>query len=168
MSGSGKSGNNRRKSPKHQRSGDEWQNSHQTAGLQNPGKKKSDIFRVDRSKGLMYDRPKWTPVKLPADSLPAPDCSICGKPVKDISAALTDRASGEPAHFDCVIARVSENEIMEKGDAVTYIGGGRFGVVHFNNPQDPRNFRIKRIIEWEDKGSRADWRQTVADHYSVT
>jgi hypothetical protein len=57
---------------------------------------------------------------------------------------------------------------MEKGDAVTYIGGGRFGVVHFNNPQDTRNFKIKRIIEWEDKGNRAEWRQTVADHYSVT
>jgi len=168
MSGSGKSGNNRRKPFKRRERGEEWQNNHQTVGLPNSGKRKSDTFRVDKNRGVLFDRPKWTPIKLPDDPLPAPECPVCGKPVKDIASALTDRVSGEPAHFDCVIARVSENEMMEKGDAVAYIGGGRFGIVHFNNPQDPRNFRIKRIIEWEDKGNRAEWRQSVADHYSIT
>jgi hypothetical protein len=81
---------------------------------------------------------------------------------------VTDRVTGAPAHFDCILSRIAENERLEKGDAVTYIGGGRFGIVHFVNPQDTRNFKVKRIIEWEEKGNRADWRQIVADHFSLT
>jgi hypothetical protein len=82
--------------------------------------------------------------------------------------ALTDKASGAAVHFDCVIARLAENETLDRGDAVTYIGGGRFGVVHFKNPQDNRGFTIKKVFEWEDKENRAEWRKSLADHYSIT
>ncbi|MDR0386450.1 MAG: hypothetical protein LBH57_00300 [Treponema sp.] len=165
MGGSGKSGNNRRKSFKRRDTGgDNWQHNQQGQGK----KKGGEPYHFDRKHGGMYDRPKWTPVKMPTDPLPVPDCSVCGKPVKDIASAVTDRATGMPAHFDCVIARISENERLEKGDTVTYIGGGRFGIVHFANPHDTRNFRVKKIIEWEDKGNRAEWRQIVADHFSLT
>jgi hypothetical protein len=85
-----------------------------------------------------------------------------------MAAALNDKFSGAPVHFDCVIARIGENEALEKGDAVTYIGGGRFGVVHFNNPQDTKNFKVKKILEWEDKENRALWRRDISDHYSLT
>ncbi|MDR2741546.1 MAG: hypothetical protein LBB98_05250 [Treponema sp.] len=165
MGGNGKSGNNYRKPFKRRdKSGDGWQNN-----PQNQGKKKGgESYHFDKKRGVMFDRPKWTPVKLSADPLPSPDCSICGKPVKDIASAVTDRITGAPAHFDCIISRISENEKIERGDTVTYIGGGRFGIVYFANPQDTRNFKVKKIIEWEDKGNRAEWRQTVADHFSLT
>jgi hypothetical protein len=104
-----------------------------------------------------------------------PDCPYCGKPIKDISSAISDINSGEPVHFDCVINRISEAEVLERGDAVTYIGGGRFGVVHFNRspespkkPENAQNFKIKKILEWENKENRADWRKSVSDHYSAT
>jgi hypothetical protein len=112
---------------------------------------------------------------MSTEPIPAPDCPYCGKPIKDLSAALSDKSSGLAVHFDCVIARIAENEILEKGDAVTYIGGGRFGVVHFSNSSDfpgrspaSHKFTIKKIFEWEDKENRADWRRFIADHYSVT
>jgi hypothetical protein len=161
MSGSGKGGNNRRR-PFKRRERETWQI--------NPGegKKRTEKSRTDNRAVPGFDRPKWTPVKISSDPLPAPECPWCGKPIKDIAAALTDKQTGQPIHFDCIIARITEMERPEKGDTVTYIGGGRFGIVRFQNPQDPKKFVIKKILEWEDKDNRAEWRKTVADHFSVT
>lgn len=131
-------------------------------------KKKADKFRYDKTQGVIYERPKWTPVKAPAGPLPSPDCPICGKPIKDIGSAVTEKNSGEPAHFDCIIAKIAEQETLGPGDRIAYIGGGRFGVIHFNSPQDTRNFNIKKIFEWEDKENRAGWRRGIADYFSVT
>jgi hypothetical protein len=116
----------------------------------------------------MFDRPRWVPPKISPEPLPSPDCPWCGKPIKDIASAIADKDSGAAIHFDCVIARLQEGEVLEKGDVISYIGGGRFGIVHYINPQDLRNFTIKKIFEWENKENRAEWRSTVSDHYSVT
>jgi hypothetical protein len=124
--------------------------------------------RFERNRGPVQDRLKWTPPKPPAEPLPVSDCPWCGKPIKDIGAAMTDKESGLPVHFDCVVARLTEGEILEKGDSIAYIGGGRFGVVHFENPQDPKSFTIKKIFEWENKENRAEWRTLVSGHYSET
>jgi hypothetical protein len=67
-----------------------------------------------------------------------------------------------------VIAKLGEHEFLEKGEAIAYIGGGRFGVVCFNHTPNSQNFTIKRILEWENKENRAEWRKTIADHYSIT
>ncbi|MDR1899077.1 MAG: hypothetical protein LBQ55_03620 [Treponema sp.] len=122
----------------------------------------------DRNRAGFYDRPRWTPPLRPAGPLPSPDCPYCGEPIRDISQAVTDRGSGAPVHFDCVIARIAEGEALEDGDSVTYIGGGRFGIVHFNNPGELQRFRIKKVLEWEDKENRAEWRRDISDHYSLT
>lgn len=125
------------------------------------------------------DRPRWTPPGLNTDPLPEPECGYCGRPIQDIGSALEDRASGAPVHFDCVIARLAEGEKLEKGDVLSYIGGGRFGIVHFSEsraefrnrfpPDLPgRVFTIKKIFEWEEKNHRPGWRVSVADHYSIT
>ncbi|MDR2028362.1 MAG: hypothetical protein LBP93_02350 [Treponema sp.] len=169
MNGNGKGGSNRRgyRRRERDREKDNWARDN---------KKKADFVpRYDKNRGLIYDRPKWTAPKLSTDPIPAPDCPYCGKPIRDLSAAFSDRSSGAAVHFDCVIARLAENEILQKGDAITYIGGGRFGIVHFNNPSDfqgrssdPRKFTIKKIFEWEDKENRAEWRKSIADHYSLT
>jgi hypothetical protein len=100
--------------------------------------------------------------------LPSPDCPYCGKPIQDISQAIADRESGTPVHFDCVVARITEAETLESGDSVTYIGGGRFGIVNFNDPGDSQRFRIKKILEWENRENRPEWRGDVSDHYSLT
>jgi hypothetical protein len=93
---------------------------------------------------------------------------VCGKPIKDMAAAVTDKISGNPAHFECILAKIAARESRGKGDFVSYLGGGRFGVVHYANPHNARGFTIKKIIEWEDKENRADWRTTIAGHFSIT
>ena len=115
----------------------------------------------------MHDRPRWTPSRLPVEPLPVPDCPWFGKPIKDLAAAMTDRETGRPVHFYCVLARLVEGEILERGDTISYIGGGRFGVVHPGIVQNQKGFSIKKIFEWE-KDSRAEWRSVVSDRYSET
>jgi hypothetical protein len=130
--------------------------------------------RFDKSRGVIIDRPKWVPPKMSTEPLPVPDCPWCGKPIRDIASAIADKDTGAPVHFDCVAARIVQGESLKKGDVVIYIGGGRFGVVHFGSAEnqsrseDGKSFTIKKIIEWESKDSRAEWRSTVSDHYSVT
>jgi hypothetical protein len=122
------------------------------------------------------------PPKLNIDPLPVPDCPICNKPIRDLLSAISDRNTGAPAHFDCVAAKVAGAEKLDKGDTITYIGGGRFGIVNFSNrdvvkgsaePEQPRaagayGFKIKKVIEWESNDERAEWRSDICDHYSVT
>ena len=155
---------------------------------------------TDRPERASYlERPKWTPPKMKTDPLPVSSCHWCGKPIRDMSSAIADKDSGAPVHFDCVISRITFGEKLEKDEAVTYIGGGRFGVITFNDcssqhkdsniksqgnlqntgRQDPNrrplvpnasgsDFIIKKIIEWEDKDKRAEWRAAICDQYSVT
>jgi len=54
------------------------------------------------------------------------------------------------------------------GDKVVYLGGGRFGIVHFDNGQDLKNFQVRKTIQWEEKDKRASWRREVSDLYSST
>ena len=115
-----------------------------------------------------FVRPKWIPPQISAEPLPAPECPCCGKPIRDIASALSDRGTGEAVHFDCIISRISQEEVLDKGDFVSYIGGGRFGIVRFNNPGDGKKFTIKKILEWENKEDRPEWRSSVSDRYSLT
>ena len=111
------------------------------------------------------ERPKWVPPKLNTNPLPVPDCPYCGKPIREISQAIADKDTGVPVHFDCVSSRIAGGEVLEKDDYVTYIGAGRFGIVNLNSKSE---FKIKKIIEWENKDKRADWRSEICEHYLVT
>jgi hypothetical protein len=97
-----------------------------------------------------------------------PACPYCGRPIRDIAVAISDPDSGEAIHFDCIIAKIVEYEPLAKGDTIAYIGGGRFGVVHFNSQRDKPLFTIIKILEWEKKDNRAEWRKSISDHYSLT
>ena len=95
-----------------------------------------------------------------------PLCDHCKQPIIDMATALTDRKSGLPIHFDCALEQLGEDEKLESGDRLTYIGQGRFGIVNFPNVHDMKHFSIKKIIEWEDKEKKASWRNEMADIYS--
>ena len=170
MSGSGRGGNNRgnRRKPHRRR---EWEDTQPPRNA--PGKKTADLFavcegRLERTRGGLYDRPKWSPPKPPALSLPAATCAWCEKPIKDIMTAICEPDSGKPVHFDCVINRITEREILDAGDTVGYIGGGRFGIIHYNNPPDTRDFKIRKVFEWEKKENHCEWRITISEHFSAT
>ena len=168
MGGSGKGGNNRRKPFRHRN----WDPQQPREGSKSKEKKAADFSpvseKLEKKRGLQYDRPKWTAPKPPALSVSEASCPWCEKPIKDMASAIADPASGSPVHFDCVMSRITEREPLEAGETISYIGGGRFGVVHYSNPNDVSSFTIKRIFEWEKKEDRSEWRMHYSDHYSVT
>jgi hypothetical protein len=146
------------------------------------GTKDQNKTGYDRN-GVLYERPRWVPPKLDTGPIPEFLCACCGKPIEDPDTAIEDRLSGGPVHFDCVIARLSKSENLENGEVISYIGGGRFGIVRFNETKTGakifrrddgsleeagRVFSIRKIFELEDKERRADWRGSIADHYSMT
>ena len=94
-------------------------------------------------------------------------CEYCGEPIADLASAINDQKSGNPVHFDCVIKKLSEAEKPGPNDKVTYIGNGKFAVLHFENVHDMRHFSIVKEIEWEARDSkRGEWRDTMAGLYS--
>ena len=172
MSGSGKGGDNRgnRRQPFKRRDRENHPQNRESpkGGGKKPVHLPTGEGRPERKRGSLYERPKWVPPKPPSEPLPTAVCAWCGNPVKDISTAISEPDSGNPVHFDCVINRIVERETLETGDTVSYIGGGRFGIVHYNNPPDIRDFTIKKIFEWEVKENRSEWRVKISDHFSVT
>jgi len=157
MSGSGKGGNNPRNRHFYGKRDDNYK---QRDSIPSDGK-------YERNRGSQ-ERPRWTAPEAPSAPIPVHECPWCGKPITDISTALSDKNTGKPVHFDCVLSRITEMENLENHDSICYIGGGRFGVVHYSNPPDTRNFSIKKILEWENKDNRLEWRQSISEHFSLT
>ena len=93
-------------------------------------------------------------------------CPMCNQPITDITSAMNDKATGNPVHFDCVLNKVKESEPTGENEKVAYIGQGRFAVLYFENPRDQRNFTIKKIIEWEDRDKKSEWREELSELYS--
>ena len=93
-------------------------------------------------------------------------CAKCGQPITELSSSLSDKKTGEPIHFDCALHEVEANETLGEKEKVAYIGQGRFGVLYFENPRDQRKFTIKKIIEWEDREKKSEWRDELSGLYS--
>lgn len=94
-------------------------------------------------------------------------CSFCGEPITDMASAINNPSGETPLHFDCVIKKLSEQENPGPNDRITYIGNGKFAVLHFDNVHDMRHFSIVKEIEWEVRDSqRGEWRDTMASLYS--
>lgn len=107
-----------------------------------------------------------TPAKI-GDASAYYICPRCGKPIKDLSAALADKPDGNPVHFDCVLNFLKEHETFQENEALSYIGQGRFAVLKYASMVTMKDFTIVRIIEWEDKNNRAEWRSTLANRFSL-
>ena len=92
---------------------------------------------------------------------PAYVCSVCGKNIRDLSSAITERKTGEPAHFDCIIKNIAKDETLQENEKIAYLGNGKFGVIHYDNNQN-KNFKILREIEYEEsRDEKPDWRSQL-------
>jgi hypothetical protein len=93
-------------------------------------------------------------------------CEYCKQPIEELTSAIAAKENGNPAHFDCVLAKINASEKLAENEKITYIGQGRFAVVYFENPHDLRHFTIKRVIEWENREATYQWRSEIANTYS--
>ncbi|MCL2440219.1 MAG: hypothetical protein FWD14_00620 [Treponema sp.] len=168
MSSSGKGGNNRKNRQRFSGRRDDSQKHAKKITAANSGENLFSDGKFEKSRVSLHERPQWTAPEMPENPITTPDCPWCGKQITDITTAITDKDSGRPVHFDCVLARINEMENLENNDSICYIGGGRFGVIHYNNPPDMRDFTIKKIFEWEPKDINNEWRRPISEYYSIT
>ena len=173
MGGAGKSGNNRKNRHRYSAKKNESPQKQDFDRSKNQGhshKRGENLLEGSKSKrgNILHERPVWTAPQAPSEPIPAYICPWCEKPIKDISTAISDKTSGRPVHFDCVLARLNQLEALENHDTICYLGGGRFGVVRSSSPADAGGFKIKKIFEWEDKDSHGEWRRNISEHFSVT
>lgn len=112
---------------------------------------------------MRYEQ-KEAPIVM--QKLPVFTCTKCGEPIQDLTAALNDKETGAPVHFDCVLKFLQGAEKLEQNERVVYIGQGRFAVVFFENPVDTRKFKINRIIEWENRDKKEQWRKDISSRFS--
>lgn len=87
-------------------------------------------------------------------------CEICSKQIFDPGSAMANRESGQPVHFDCALARVTESEKLGPNERIAYIGHGNFAVIEFND-RSQSTFIIKRRIEWEGEQDKIEWRKLL-------
>lgn len=82
-------------------------------------------------------------------------CCYCHEPICEMSLAVDVPGFAEPAHFDCVIARLKQQENLRSGEEIIYIGNRRFAVVVYKTPN---TFDIIREIPFEDNRDFKSWR----------
>ncbi len=68
----------------------------------------------------------------------------------------------DPAHFDCVLKKISEEEKVGPGEKVTYIGNGTFAVIKMKHGGKGSSFSIIKKIQYESKDLKADWRKKIS------
>lgn len=84
---------------------------------------------------------------LPVKSVQEPGsvCPMCGERIETIASAMLNE-NGEYVHFDCVLARLKEEENLKENQVLSYIGSGRFGVCEKN---DEGKWIIVKTIQYE-------------------
>ena len=88
-------------------------------------------------------------------------CALCGDMIREAASSLSMPDTGLPAHFDCVMKKLEEEETLEDGDVISYLGGGNFGIIR-KNSQNPAGFEIKKKIDFEDKEKIGSWRKKLS------
>ena len=96
---------------------------------------------------------------VPQINEPNPICSICGKQIETIADAISE-SDGGFSHFDCVIAKIREQERVSEGETVSYIGHGNFAV--FVKDEEGK-YTIKTRIAYESKDSYDAMKKYVED-----
>ena len=90
-----------------------------------------------------------------------PICPICGNSVKDINTAIAENESEAPAHFDCIIKKLEQQEELEKDEKICYLGRGSFGIIKTRNG-GPMKFFVRKRIQYEKEEKKFDWRSSVS------
>ena len=78
---------------------------------------------------------------------PRPQCRLSGEPNEFIGEAIGESGGGF-SHFDCVISKLKEQEHVQEGEYISYVGHGNFAVF---TKDEEGHFVIKTRIPYESK-----------------
>ena len=77
---------------------------------------------------------------------PYPICSICGERIDLIADSFF--VGGEYVHFECMLERIKESEVLSDNQNISYLGSGSFGVCQ---KDENGKYTIIKRIEVENK-----------------
>ncbi len=98
-------------------------------------------------------------VQFPEPPRVYPDCPVCQQQVRELPSALTHRATGQPAHFDCIMRELRDSNELLPQERICYLGGGTFGIIELR--PGPGKFVIKRRIPYEEKEAVQEWKKPL-------
>ncbi len=103
---------------------------------------------------------KKTDQKKSEIDLPELECPICKKNIRYLASAICLEKDKSPAHFDCVIEKLrQENELMDK-ERICYLGNGSFGIIKSVEGNSP-SFFIRKRIQFEEPETHPEWRKNM-------
>jgi len=107
------------------------------------------------------DRSREAGLQRPEQPTVFPDCPVCNSSVRDLSSALTHKATGKPAHFECILKELRESNELLPQEKLCYLGGGCFGILEMRPPGGPSRFVIKKRIQYEEKDAQPEWKKIL-------
>ena len=105
----------------------------------------SGFSTLNQVAGVSKPRPHHSslPVEEPRKvAEPHQLCQYCGTEIDGIASALSTPEGGY-AHFDCVLGKLREEEHLQEGESLSYIGSGSFGVI--GHDENGKPVIIRRI-----------------------
>lgn len=82
-------------------------------------------------------------------------CCYCHEPIREMSLAIDVPDFTEPAHFDCVLSRLKDQENLQPKEEIIYMGNRKFAVVVYKTQN---TFDVIREIPFEDNRDFKSWR----------
>ena len=91
--------------------------------------------------------------KRMSENVERPLCPICNEPIYIIEEAIRHNATGELAHFECILNEIKENNLseMEAEDKIVYLGSGTFGIIQERQSGKNSRFFVRKRINYENK-----------------
>ena len=90
-----------------------------------------------------------------------PLCPVCQKPVRELACAIAHRETQAPAHFDCILKILREENHLSENEKICYLGNGSFGIVQFRAAAgSPMRFFVRKRIQYEKTDPLPDWRRS--------
>ena len=75
-------------------------------------------------------------------------CPICEKKIENMADTITDRRTGQPAHFVCVHDELLKTLKLNDNQRLSYMGSGVFAVIEDVNEEGKQKFKIKEKFEY--------------------
>ena len=92
-------------------------------------------------------------------------CELSGEEIDDIVTAIAHPHTGKPVRFDSVLRTLlaQEQEELQEGERLAYIGKGTFGIVSIekNNSGRPE-LTVRKYFHYEDTHDKQKWRRELA------
>lgn len=87
---------------------------------------------------------------------------LTGESVEDIYSAIAEPNTGKPANFESVVKRIEDQEELNEGERVAYLGKGAFGIVYEEKEKGGKRLVVRKRIQYEDTHEDYPWRKELS------